>query len=120
MCSLQQNDRNRKRASWFKTFRFPIWQLKPIRLTKPVSKIVVGKICEKAFLSRPPFPRSWLALPRSPFAMAAFLPSGAQHSSVRIFLWVSIGAIFDYFSGQDSHEMIAFKNEADLSIKEVD
>jgi len=52
--------------------------------------------------------------------MAAFFPSGAQHSSVRIFLWVPIGAIFDYFSGQDSYEMIAFKNEADLSIKKVD
>jgi len=48
--------------------------------------------------------------------MAAFFPTGAQHSSVQIFIWVPIGAIFDYFWDQDSHEMIAFKNDADLSI----
>jgi len=48
--------------------------------------------------------------------MAAFFPTGVHHSSVQIFLWVSTGAIFDYFCDQDSHEMIALKNEADPSI----
>jgi len=48
-------------------------------------------------------------LQRSPVAMAAFFPTGAHHSSVQIFLWVPIGAIFDYFCDQDSHEMIALK-----------
>jgi len=67
-------------------------------------------------LSRPSFPRSWLDLPRSPVAMAAFFPTGAHHSSVQIFLWIPIGATFDYFCDQDSHEMIALKNEADPSI----
>jgi len=67
------------------------------------------EICEKALLSRPSFPRSWLDLPRSPVAMAAFFPTGAHHSSVQIFLWIPIGATFDYFCDQDSHEMIALK-----------
>jgi len=87
----------------------------------PVSKMILKKIYEKVLLSRPSFPRLWLDLPQSRVAMAAFFPTGAQHSPVQIFLWVSIGAIFDYFCDQDSHEMIAFKNEADLSInKKVD
>jgi len=54
-------------------------------------------------------------LPQSRVAKAAFFPTGAQHSSVQIFLWVPIVALFDYFGDQDSHEMIAFKSEADLT-----
>jgi len=55
------------------------------------------------------------------FAAAAFFPTGAQYSSIHIFIWVPIEAIFDYFCDQDCHEMIALNNEADLSInKKVD
>jgi len=82
---------------------------------KPISKMFLRKICEKALLPRPSFPRSWLDFPQSRVDMAAFFPSGEQHASVQIFLWVPIGAIFDYFCDQDSHEMTAFKNEVDLS-----
>jgi len=48
--------------------------------------------------------------------MTAFFLTGAHHSSLQILPWVPIGAIFDYFCDQDSHEMIALKNEADPSI----
>ena len=52
--------------------------------------------------------------------MAAFFPTRAQHSSVQFFLWVPVGAIFDYFCDQDSHQMIAFKDKASVHKQKVD
>jgi len=52
--------------------------------------------------------------------MTAFFPTGAHHSSVQIFLWIPIGATFDYFCDQDSHEMIALKMKQIRPLKKND
>jgi len=77
---------------------------------KPVSRVFLRKFAKKSLLSRPhPFRGRGSICREARLPWQPSYPTRAHHSSVQIFLWVPMGAIFDYFCDQDSLEMIALK-----------